>query len=68
MGTLLRVEAVDLDKSIGDTADLSTIRGSSLILIDTVRGVRAALEHRFEGQVETVNQGGIARAFFHHIG
>jgi hypothetical protein len=39
MEFLLRVEAVNLDGFMGDSQDLSTVRGGSLILLDTVEGL-----------------------------
>ena len=39
MEFLLRVEAVNLDGFMGDSQDISTIRGGSLILLDTVEGL-----------------------------
>ena len=55
---LLRIEAVNLKHFIGDTRDLSTIRGGGLMLLNSISSVENHLVTHFGKQeVETVGKG-----------
>ncbi|MBW2739142.1 MAG: hypothetical protein JRE64_09920 [Deltaproteobacteria bacterium] len=57
----LRVEAVNLDNFVYDTNDISTIRGGSFLLLDTVNRLESA--HDLKGLLEKVSTGASAGLF-----
>ena len=57
----LRVEAVNLDNFVYDTNDISTIRGGSFLLLDTVNRLESA--HDLKGLLEKVSMGASAGLF-----
>ena len=57
----LRVEAVNLDNFVYDTNDISTIRGGSFLLLDTVNRLVSA--HDLKGLLEKVSTGASAGLF-----
>jgi len=60
----LRVEGVNLSAFVFDTRDLSTNRGGSLLLLDAIPVVKAALERTLgAGKVEVLSQGASSGLF-----
>ena len=57
MSGYLRLEAVNLGNFVYDTADLSTIRGGGLMLLDSIKELEAYLQQQCQVRTQTIIQG-----------